>query len=180
MFRSQFSRNQKLSVAGLILSSALMLFSQMTALANPVMPLTWSPSGDPSVKGYKIYYGTTSHNYTNCVDVGSVTNASIVLPAAGTTYYVAATAYDSTGAESDFSEEMVYVAPAAATMTATASQAPGQFSFTVSGTAGAKYVVQASTNLMDWVSVQTNTVPFTFTNPNTAALARCFYRTASL
>jgi hypothetical protein len=70
-----------------------------------------------------------------------------------------------------------YVAPSvAATLTALPGSA-GQFSFSVSGTSGYQFVVQSSTNLIDWVSVQTNTVPFTFTDTNAASLPQCFYRT---
>jgi hypothetical protein len=38
------------------------------------------------------------------------------------------------------------------------------------------YVVQASTNLLDWVSVLSNTAPFVFVDSNTAGFNQRFYR----
>jgi hypothetical protein len=37
-------------------------------------------------------------------------------------------------------------------------------------------IIQASTNLMNWVSVYTNTPPFTFTNSMVTTLPSRFYR----
>jgi hypothetical protein len=66
--------------------------------------------------------------------------------------------------------------PAAATLTSML-KTKGQFGFQVAGTAGSKYVVQASSDLKNWVSVQTNTSPFTFTDNNTGSYTQRFYRT---
>jgi hypothetical protein len=54
--------------------------------------------------------------------------------------------------------------------------ADNNFSFTVAGVPGYNYAVQASTNLIDWVSLLTNTSPFTFTDTNTASFQQQFYR----
>ena len=35
--------------------------------------LTWNPNDEGDLRGYKIYYGTLSANYTAIVDVGNVT-----------------------------------------------------------------------------------------------------------
>jgi hypothetical protein len=53
-----------------------------------------------------------------------------------------------------------------------------QFSFTVNGTAGALYVVQATTNLApaNWTGVITNPAPFVFTQSNVNAVGSRFYR----
>ncbi|MFM2295881.1 MAG: hypothetical protein RLZZ350_2294 [Verrucomicrobiota bacterium] len=59
------------------------------------------------------------------------------------------------------------------------SYAGGQFSFTVSGTTGANYVVQATTNLTTWFTVTTNTAPFTYTETNAAIYLQRFYRAAT-
>ena len=53
--------------------------------------LTWNPSPDTNVIGYKIYYGTASQVYTTNLVVGNVTNTTINGLAAGATYYFAAT-----------------------------------------------------------------------------------------
>lgn len=58
--------------------------------------------------------------------------------------------------------------------------AAGQFIFAVNGPTNRNHVVQASPNLANWVSLQTNRGPFTFTNaPITNAAAR-FYRALSM
>ena len=41
---------------------------------------------------------------------------------------------------------------------------------------GNPYVVQASTNLVDWVPIQTNTAPFTFVDANASKFRQRFYR----
>jgi len=57
------------------------------------------------LSGYKIYYGTTSRNYTQYVDTGNVTAVNIGNLAPGT-YYFALVAYDNAGNESDYSREI--------------------------------------------------------------------------
>jgi hypothetical protein len=52
----------------------------------------------------------------------------------------------------------------------------GQFRFQVSGFAATNYVIQASSNLINWVSLQTNLSPFSFTDPNAGGYAQRFYR----
>lgn len=83
--------------------------------SNPTsVTLLWTASttntdGTPltNLSGYKVYYGTTSSFYTVSIDViGNVTTYDVTNLALGTTYYFAVTAYDSTGKESDFSNEV--------------------------------------------------------------------------
>lgn len=177
---------KKTSIFNLIFCSAWLFLFQLSAHADQSITLSWNASVDPNVAGYKIYYGVASGDYTNCIDVGNVTNAAISGLAAGTTYYFAATTYDIYGNESDFSNEAIYQVPPTSggdgtgiTLTP-AIQAGGQFGFNISGTAGALYVVQASTNLVDWVSIQTNTAPFTFVDYNAPGFSQRFFRTVSL
>jgi Fibronectin type III domain len=66
----------------------------------------------------------------------------------------------------------------AATLTP-ANIAGGPFSFNISGVPGFRYIVQSSTNLMDWEFVQTNNAPFVFTDPDVKLYSRRFYRTLS-
>jgi hypothetical protein len=55
------------------------------------------------------------------------------------------------------------------------SRSDGHFSFTISGTAGSVYIVEASADLVNWVPVQTNAAPFVFTETN-SDLPQQFYR----
>ncbi|MGA2867439.1 MAG: MBG domain-containing protein, partial [Verrucomicrobiota bacterium] len=70
--------------------------------------MAWDPSADPDVVGYTLYYGVASQTYTNESQVGNVTNATISGLVSGTTYFFAATATDSVGLESEFSNEVTY------------------------------------------------------------------------
>ncbi|HVV70219.1 MAG TPA: hypothetical protein VHI52_01765, partial [Verrucomicrobiae bacterium] len=54
----------------------------------------------------------------------------------------------------------------------------GRFQFTVTGTAGSKYVVQASDDpaMLKWTSLATNLAPWVFTETNIAGQRQRFYR----
>jgi hypothetical protein len=76
----------------------------------------------------------------------------------------------------------VTTANATLTVTATAATLGGYlfsgisgFQFQIAGVPGANYAVQASTNLVDWLSLITNTAPFTFTDTN-GVWPQCYYR----
>lgn len=164
----------------IIFCSVIMAFAQLSLLAATAsVTLAWDASPNAEVVGYKIYYGTSSHDYTEVVTVGQVTSVTIAQLNPGTTYYFAATTFDAAGNESAFSGETFYTVPAAAFL-AKPVRSAGRFSFTVSGTAGAKYVVQASTNLIDWELVQTNIAPFIFQDDQAANYSQRFYRTVPL
>jgi hypothetical protein len=78
---------------------------------TPRVTLTWSPSSDTNVIGYKIYYGAASRTYTNLVNVANTNTATISGLMSGATYYFAATAYGISGVESDYSNECSYTVP---------------------------------------------------------------------
>ena len=69
-------------------------------------------------------------------------------------------------------------APALAPVISLAGFSANQFSFTLTGTAGTNYVVQANTNLLstNWISLTTNAAPFTFIQSNASAFSQRFYR----
>ncbi|HZL13514.1 MAG TPA: Ig-like domain-containing protein, partial [Verrucomicrobiae bacterium] len=70
--------------------------------------------------------------------------------------------------------------PAASAVLGTPNYLNGQFTLTVTGTAGSNYAVQASSNLQDWVSIETNASPFIFVDVNAAQFNQRFYRAVYL
>jgi uncharacterized delta-60 repeat protein len=54
----------------------------------------------------------------------------------------------------------------------------GRFQISLAGQTGTNYVIQAATNLAtgNWISVQTNATPFTFTDSNAPSFPQRFYR----
>jgi hypothetical protein len=164
----------------LILSGAVMGFFPFRIQAGQSVTLNWDPNSATNVAGYKIYFGTASQNYSQVVTVGNVTIATISALTAGQTYYYAATTVDQAGNESTFSDETSYVTPQPAAVLTADVRTKGAFSFTVSGTAGQTYVVQASTNLLDWDCLQTNTAPFVFVDAQAAGFSQHFYRTCEI
>ena len=74
--------------------------------------LIWDTNSEANLAGYNLYYGTLSHNYSFVVDVGNVTdyNLNNLDLNEADTYYIALTSYDTSGNESDLSEEIDYFA----------------------------------------------------------------------
>lgn len=68
--------------------------------------LAWDPSPETNVVAYRIYYGVATGAYTNTVQVGKVTTATVSNLVAGIPYFFAATAVDEVGLESEFSAEV--------------------------------------------------------------------------
>jgi hypothetical protein len=89
---------------------AFVAFISASAAAASSVTLGWDPSTSTNVAGYKVYYGPASGNYTNSVTAAasSATTATVSNLVAGATYYFAATAYDTSNLESEFSNEVVY------------------------------------------------------------------------
>ena len=73
------------------------------------------------------------------------------------------------------SRAAVVVANPAASL-AVVSSGTGQFAITITGATGQPYAVQASTDLVNWVALQTNTAPFIFTDTNAGQFSQRFYR----
>src|SRR6266540_2608845 len=68
--------------------------------------VAWNPNPEPDIAGYKVYAGTNSGRYSTVMDAGKRTDQIISNLATGRTYYFAATAYDTSGLESDLSPEV--------------------------------------------------------------------------
>jgi Fibronectin type III domain len=89
------------------------IFTATPAQAASVQ-LSWAASTSPNVAGYKVYSGPGSKNYTSTLDAGYVVSVSIGGLLEGQTYYFAVTAYNTSGIESGFSNE-INVTPSSGT-----------------------------------------------------------------
>ena len=91
-------------VLGILLFSAWARAEQVT--------LAWDANTEPDLAGYKIHYGNASGSYSAHIDVHNVTTYPVTGLEAGQTYYFAATAYDASGNESGYSNQVSYSIPA--------------------------------------------------------------------
>ncbi len=166
----------KFSCFKIIFRSVLLLFVFTETGQADSVKISWAAGSGSQVAGYKIYQGTSSRHYTKSAAVSkTATSTTIIGLTTGTTYYFAATSYDSAGNQSAYSDEIVFTAGAAAL--SSAARSVNQFSFTVLGSSGKKYVVLASTDLRNWTVCKTNTSPFQFTATNTTAYKQQFFKT---
>jgi len=69
------------------------------------MTLAWDANTETNLGGYKVYYGSASRAYGAPIDVGKVTTYTVTGLGTGT-YYFAVTAYDTSGNESGYSNEV--------------------------------------------------------------------------
>ena len=72
----------------------------------------WNANPEPDIAGYRLYYGTAAGTYTEEIDVGNSTTATVSNLSGGIVYFFAATAYNTAGIESMPSNEVAYAAPA--------------------------------------------------------------------
>ncbi len=87
-------------------NNGFFIFSAGSATLNwqePTANVDGTPATD--IAGYIIYYGQSSGNYTNWIDVGNVSSYTIYDLPNGTFYFVT-TSYDIYGNESEFSNEL--------------------------------------------------------------------------
>jgi hypothetical protein len=93
--------------------SVLILLAAALGACAQSVTFAWDPVS--GVTGYKLYQGGTSRGYTNSINAGSATQATVSNLTVGKTYYFAATTYNSSGIESDYSSEITYTVPASGT-----------------------------------------------------------------
>lgn len=110
----------------------LVLALALTWAQAAQVQLTWDTptSADgtvvPNLAGYKLYYGLSSGNYNfPTIDVGLQTSYTVPDLVDGQTYYFAVTAYDRSGRESSYSNEVSTTVGAAA-LVANFSVSPAQ------------------------------------------------------
>ncbi len=84
-----------------------MLFFIICSVSHADLKLAWDPPATGEVNGYKIYYGTSSGNYTKTTDAGKSTqyDLSALSLMDNTVYYFIVKAYNNIG-ESPASNEI--------------------------------------------------------------------------
>lgn len=82
------------------------LFYLTTVFTAVETEITWSENSEADLAGYKLYVGKAPRQYTQVIDVGSQSRYNFTLTETGVTYYFAVVAYDSSGNQSDYSEEV--------------------------------------------------------------------------
>jgi fibronectin type 3 domain-containing protein len=141
--------------------------------------LAWQPSSSTNVTSYRVYYGTSSGNYTNSVLVGMVMTNTVSGLASGVTDYFAITVIGADGQESAFSNEINYM-PGVPTVRMRIASAK-EFVLTVSYLIGHTYQVQATQDFKAWTTIGTATLDASgsldFTDTNAASFTHRFYRT---
>ena len=84
---------------------ALLLLAPASFAARSVT-LAWDPSPESNLAGYRLKYGNSSGSYTQTVDVGNTTSATVPELLEGNTYYFTVTAINSSSMESVPSNEV--------------------------------------------------------------------------
>jgi Purple acid Phosphatase, N-terminal domain len=83
----------------------LLLLGHHTLILAADVSLSWRPNSEPELAGYKVYYGGAPGSYGISITVGMQTTHTVTGLNAGT-YYFAVTAYDNSGNETGFSNEV--------------------------------------------------------------------------
>ena len=114
---TQFLHYSFLGLFSFVASTLILTFS-VTFAHSAEVTLSWDPNTEPDVAGYKIYYKTESsgppYNGTGLtegkspIDVENQTEFTLHGLTEDVTYFFVATAYDTEGLESDYSEELIY------------------------------------------------------------------------
>jgi len=92
-----------------VLASIISLFGfLLPARAATSLTLAWDPSGASGIRGYRLHYGTSSHGYSQTIDLGNTTTTTVSNLLPGQTYYFAVTDYNTAGVESVDSNEVSF------------------------------------------------------------------------
>ncbi len=138
--------------------------------------LAWDPNAEADLAGYQLYYGQSSGNYQFTVDVGNQTTYTLSGLADGETYYFAVTAYDTSGNESNFSNEITTTIPgipqppvAAFSASPTSGPAPLTIAFTDTSTGS---ITTWAWDFGDGASSTAPSPSHTYADPGTYTVSR--------
>jgi hypothetical protein len=107
LFKQNTSICRTHALRGIVLTLAAGLALAQSALCAS---FGWDPNTETNIAGYRLYYGTASGNYTQSVDVGNVTQATLSGLTGGSTYYAAVAAYNTAALEGTKSTEVSFTA----------------------------------------------------------------------
>jgi len=150
--------------------SLTLIFFLSAPVQSAQVTLQWDPNLEADLAGYRVYYGTSTGNYSHSLDVGMTTTCTISNLQDGMPYYFAATAYDSALAESEFSSEVVYAGCAF-------SISPASQSFGSSGGAG---TISLSTGTgCSWTAVSNASWVIVTSNSSASGSSTVYFSVAS-
>ena len=84
----------------------LVLFYPIRIVHASQVTLEWDPVIHPNLAGYMVYYGTSSSDYSETMDVGNWTSVTIAGLEEDVTYYFAVAAYSVYDEQSEYSNEV--------------------------------------------------------------------------
>ena len=102
----------------LAVSSSILLLMAGASFGAGVN-LAWDHNTEADIAGYHVLLGVASGQYTQSIDAGPATTATISDLSVGRTYFFAVTAYNTSGFESLPSSELSYFVPGGPTPTPT-------------------------------------------------------------
>jgi len=97
------------------IASLLLFLAYSRLFADQSVTLAWDHAPEPDVNAYIVHYGTNSRAYPLSTNVGNVTTATVYGLAEDRKYFFAITAKNTSGLESDFSNEVTNSIPASVT-----------------------------------------------------------------
>ena len=106
----RFSRTQLRRHIAVAIVLLLILVLPQPVLSSQIT-IAWDSNAQPEVVGYKLYYGTSSGQYSGTFDVSNQTAGTLSGLQAGAAYFFAATAYDVHGNQSNYSAEVSFAIP---------------------------------------------------------------------
>ena len=160
-----------------VLLAVTLLFN--SAKGDQNVTLAWNPSKNSTVAGYFLYYGPAAGAYTNRINTGNNTTASVSGLQEGQTYHFTVTAYNSAGTESAPSGDIPYITPGALTLLAPTNFNSMTMIFPVASNHW--YEVQASMDLQAWTTIGQTAVATSnawtqFSDPQAGRFSTRFYR----
>jgi hypothetical protein len=134
----------------------LFAVSVVSSIEASTLRLAWSASTSSDVAEYRVYTGTVPGQYSRTFDVGNVTSFVVPDLVAGTTYYFAVSAINTTELESPLSSSVSAVAPGDGVMLAGSILfSAGEYELRVQGSPSATYIIDQSEDLREWSAVAT-------------------------